>query len=168
MEPAEAACDLPAQDTGQPGVAVQVDTAPMSGLVCMDMGGHLSFNLKDVTGKVDKYLTCVGWLEAVMYAGEQLGAQHVLHVVQMAGQGRLGKEIFFSCLCQALFIHNGNDVFKQLGIQVEFRRRIMGRMGADCGLGWGGGAGLRRVVLVHNPKQLLCLCTGDGLVTGIG
>ena len=57
MEPAEAACDLPAQDTGQPGVAVQVDTAPMSGLVCMDMGGHLSFNLKDVTGKVDKYLT---------------------------------------------------------------------------------------------------------------
>ena len=86
----------------------------------------------------------------------------------MAGQGRLGKEIFFSCLCQAFLIHNGNDVFEQLGIQVEFRSRIMSRMGADGGLGRGGGAGRRRGVLVHNPEQFLCLGTGDGLVTGIG
>ena len=70
VEPAETARDLPMQDTGQPWVAVQVNTASMSGLICMDMGSHLSFNLKDVAGEVDKHLTCIGGLKTVMYPGE--------------------------------------------------------------------------------------------------
>ena len=49
---------------------VQVNTASMSGLICMDMGSHLSFNLKDVAGEVDKHLTCIGGLKTVMYPGE--------------------------------------------------------------------------------------------------
>lgn len=70
MEFAEAVRHLAVQDAGQPWVAVQVDTASMSGLVRMDMGRHLSLNLKYVTGEVDKYLTCISGFKTVMHPGE--------------------------------------------------------------------------------------------------
>ena len=54
----------------QTGITLQVNTSLMSLLISFNMFGHFGFNLQDVTGEVDKYLSSIGGEQCIMFAGK--------------------------------------------------------------------------------------------------
>jgi len=167
MKAAEIIHDIIAQNFRKAGIALQIKTPSVADAVIMDVLGHLRLDLQDISGEVDKDFSGVGRLEPVMYPGKKLGADHAFHIPQIAGEGRLGEIIFLCCPCQALFIHDGNDVLQKLRIQVKLRGCLPGGMGTAQVLGRGSRIGILLFIKSDGTKHFFRFLRRNGLVARI-
>ena len=127
VEPVERRLHFFVQDPGKQRVAAQVKMPAPSGVVGACMGKHLVFNAQDVAGVVDKDGPGAGRAQFVVLTGEQRHPYHGFHAAQMTGKSRLCQKIPLCRLGKALLLHDGDEIFHDLCVQIDILHRLQSR-----------------------------------------
>ena len=124
---------------------------------------HLFLDAQNVAGAVDEDSSGASGAEPIVLAAEQGRGHHRFHAVEVARKSRLSEEVLVRRLGEALFLHDGDEVFHHLAVEIDLlhvlcaRGRFFLRRAGVLG-------GRRRGVLQKALHQRVV----GGLIAGVG
>ena len=88
---------------------------------------HLFLDAQNVAGAVDEDSSGASGAEPIVLAAEQGRGHHRFHAVEVARKSRLSEEVLVRRLGEALFLHDGDEVFHHLAVEIDLLHVLCAR-----------------------------------------